>query len=387
MSSPTRQAGIAIGLLLSIGTSQPVTASAGPPDKAADLETTLSRFGCKSEHQLVTHEVTVRCSKPRIEELLPEIREQVPEIKAIPPMLLALAAENGVIVEAILRVSAMRSVVSAFANGDEGPIHLIGRITSYDVYGQNSEKKALEFFMDRKTYEQIDWPHFDVNNLAKVTREWYQEEPGSKDVPIATFKGTGTFTGSLTSKPDNSREMPATSSVVPPTEPQLRSGFRIPRPEFRNQPAVDERPADQSAQHDSQRPPDPQPQGQATIYKLVNASDVAVAPGRYVDTDIELRGMRCFYAQPGEFRCFGGSPALTVFLRRLMIDEAQKTIEERCGTIRNAEHHPGCVVAIRFRYSKGDIGQDRVAFYMPRTTIEADTAEIRWLPYVVRRRR
>jgi len=135
MSSPTRQAGIAIGLLLSIGTSQPITASAGPPDKAADLETTLSRFGCKSEHQLVTHEVTVRCSKPRIEELLPEIREQVPEIKAIPPMLLALAAENGVIVEAILRVSAMRSVVSAFANGDEGPIHLIGRITSYDVYG------------------------------------------------------------------------------------------------------------------------------------------------------------------------------------------------------------------------------------------------------------
>ncbi|MBV9584469.1 MAG: hypothetical protein JO213_06240, partial [Alphaproteobacteria bacterium] len=150
--------------------------------------------------------------------------------------------------------------------------------------------------------------------------------------------------------------------------------------------ALDENVA-QSAQHDSEPRPDVQPQQKEHIYSVVDASDVAVAPGKYVDTDIELRGMRCFYAQPGEFRCFGGSPTVTVFLHRLMVDQAQKTIEERCGTIRNAEHHPGCVVAIRFRYSNADVGQDRVAFYMPRTTIEADTAEVRWLPHVVRRRR
>jgi hypothetical protein len=128
------------------------------------LQTMLSRFGCKSEHRIASHEVTVTCNKPLIEELLPEIREIVPEVKAIPPFVFAMVGGNDVIVSAILQVSAIKTMQNAFANGDEGPVHVVGLVAFYDTYGNRAARKALEFYMNRDTYVVIKWDHFDPSN-------------------------------------------------------------------------------------------------------------------------------------------------------------------------------------------------------------------------------
>ena len=118
-------------------------------------------------------------------------------------------------------------------------------------------------------------------------------------------------------------------------------------------------------------------------YKIIeDPSDLSVAPRKYADRDIEVHRVRCFYADVNEFRCFGGTPLVTIFLGRLTSadgsGDGQKDIQELCDTIKKAENSRDCIVSLRFRFDTGQISEDRVAFYVPRTIIRADTAQVNW---------
>jgi len=114
-------------------------------------------------------------------------------------------------------------------------------------------------------------------------------------------------------------------------------------------------------------------------YKIIDdPSDLAVAPRKYVGINIELRRVRCFYADVNEYRCFGGMPPVTIFSRGLTSEGGQTDIQQSCDTIKKAEHSRDCVVSLRFRFEASDLDEDVVSFYMKRTVIKTDTAEVNW---------
>jgi hypothetical protein len=88
--------------------------------------------------------------------------------------------------------------------------------------------------MDRAAVLRIDWEHFDLSNLPKITRQWYQEQPSSKHIRIGTFKVEGPAAAESNkgiSAPSDRSDVESSSregprSAPPAASPPGSPGFR-----------------------------------------------------------------------------------------------------------------------------------------------------------------
>jgi hypothetical protein len=106
----------------------------------------------------------------------------------------------------------------------------------------------------------------------------------------------------------------------------------------------------------------------------VDAADLAIAPNKFLDKNIELNGLQCFYADKDEYRCL--SPHSSIILMIVVGDitpAAEKTkLENDCGRIKNLTL-PSCRRTLRMVPS--EVKHDSVDL-RDRTVVMALTAEV-----------
>lgn len=103
--------------------------------------------------------------------------------------------------------------------------------------------------------------------------------------------------------------------------------------------------------------------------RMVDASDLFIGSRKYLDQEIGLRAVKCYYADVGDYRCSpDGGTLLTVFARTVEPQEAQEFIEKNCDTLKKLSART-CLMNIRFRYSETDTKLDVVSGYQERRVI------------------
>ncbi len=82
-------------------------------------------------------------------------------------------------------------------------------------------------------------------------------------------------------------------------------------------------------------------------YKVADADDVHVAPRKFLNKPIELRGVRCFYADKDDYRCLTRSKLPTVVFSSSIGPSAEKdSLESDCGAIKKLIP-PACRKTVR----------------------------------------
>ena len=109
--------------------------------------------------------------------------------------------------------------------------------------------------------------------------------------------------------------------------------------------------------------------------RLVDPDDLYLAPRKYLGKLIELRDVKCFYADVSEYRCAPrrGRFTLTIFAKTVAPDKERDLLESECGTIRTIDG-PKCRKTIRFTLN--DFGADRVSGMEQRVIAQTLSLEI-----------
>jgi hypothetical protein len=83
-------------------------------------------------------------------------------------------------------------------------------------------------------------------------------------------------------------------------------------------------------------------------FKVVDPDDVHVAPRKFIGKPIELKNVRCFYADKNDYRCIAPSQRMvtTVFAKSIGPANERDAIESDCGAIKKLEA-PACRKTIR----------------------------------------
>lgn len=77
-------------------------------------------------------------------------------------------------------------------------------------------------------------------------------------------------------------------------------------------------------------------------FKVVDPDDIHVAPRKFLGKPIELRNVRCFYADKDDYRCVSSSNLTTViFAKSVEPSDAREALEADCGAIKKLSS-PGC---------------------------------------------
>lgn len=106
--------------------------------------------------------------------------------------------------------------------------------------------------------------------------------------------------------------------------------------------------------------------------------EIALAPRKYVGKPVEVRGLFCYYADVGDYRCNAvnqESPMAVVFAKAITPDAARQAIEANCDTAEKAIRSQRCRVTLRFSYDEDDVDQDLVGGSIDRIIVRPDTAE------------
>lgn len=99
-------------------------------------------------------------------------------------------------------------------------------------------------------------------------------------------------------------------------------------------------------------------------YKVADAEDLYVSPNKFKGKGVELRGMACFHADKGDYRCIArGGTTLAVFAKDVAPSDARAKLEDDCGQIKKASTG-ACRRNIRFVASEFD--SDTVSGYQKR---------------------
>ncbi|MBB4042005.1 hypothetical protein GGR34_003690 [Microvirga flocculans] len=114
---------------------------------------------------------------------------------------------------------------------------------------------------------------------------------------------------------------------------------------------------------------------QSTEYKVVDAADLSVSARKYADRDIEVRDVRCYYADIGDYRCVTRE-SVSIFAASIAPLEAETAIKDNCDAIKVALTSPKCRVALRFRYSAEQVGHDIISGYQKRTVIKTGMVRV-----------
>lgn len=117
-----------------------------------------------------------------------------------------------------------------------------------------------------------------------------------------------------------------------------------------------------------------QSQNSATTYKVVDPADLAIGSRKYLNRDIEVKAVQCYYADVNDFRCTTNE-LVSIFTPSITPEKAQKWIEEKCDQVKTAITSKSCSLRIRFRFSEDQVNQDVVSGYQKRTVIHPTSIE------------
>lgn len=117
-------------------------------------------------------------------------------------------------------------------------------------------------------------------------------------------------------------------------------------------------------------------------YKVVDPDDIHVAPDKFIRKPIELRGVRCFYADKDDYRCSAGSILPTVIFTDTIGPTREKDdIETNCGAIKKI-NSPACRKTIHVVPT--GYNEDSPNAFAKRIILKAQSIEI--VPSAKRRR-
>lgn len=109
-------------------------------------------------------------------------------------------------------------------------------------------------------------------------------------------------------------------------------------------------------------------------FKVVDPDDIHVAPRKFIGKPIEIRGVRCFYADKDDYRCITPSRLTTaVFGRSISPTIERDALEGDCGAIKRLES-PACRKTIRVVLT--DYSQDAPSAFAKRIVVTAPVIEI-----------
>jgi hypothetical protein len=112
----------------------------------------------------------------------------------------------------------------------------------------------------------------------------------------------------------------------------------------------------------------------ATDFKVVDPDDVHIAPGKFIGKPIEVRNVRCLYADRSDYRCVAPSRMGTVFfVKDVSPAAAKEALETDCGAIKNLNLSK-CRRVIHV--VPEDFHQDLTDGYSKRTVVTAKAIEV-----------
>jgi hypothetical protein len=109
-------------------------------------------------------------------------------------------------------------------------------------------------------------------------------------------------------------------------------------------------------------------------YKIVDPDDIHVAPSKFIGKPIELRNVKCFYADKDDYRCLTPSRLITtVFGASVGPDVERERLESDCGAIKKIDS-PACRRTIRI--VPLDFAEDAPTVLAKRIVVKAATIQI-----------
>lgn len=106
------------------------------------------------------------------------------------------------------------------------------------------------------------------------------------------------------------------------------------------------------------------------VVKMVDPSDLFVGTKKYLDREIGLRRIRCYYADVSDYRCTAPNAAVSVFSKSVAPKAAKDWIDQHCDTVKKAMTSSKCLMTIHFKYGADDVGTDLVSGFRQRMVIK-----------------
>jgi len=112
-------------------------------------------------------------------------------------------------------------------------------------------------------------------------------------------------------------------------------------------------------------------------FKAVAASELGIGSGKYLNRDLEVPSMRCYYADVADYRCITGPGGafVSVFASNLTPENLRKQVEDECDTLEKTRRSV-CSFTLRINYNADDVSKDLVSGYQQRTVVNLDKVEL-----------
>jgi hypothetical protein len=105
------------------------------------------------------------------------------------------------------------------------------------------------------------------------------------------------------------------------------------------------------------------------VAKVVDAADLGVGTRKYMNIELEVQGVKCYYADVEDYRCTAPEANVTFFTRKIIVATGTDYLEKYCDTLKRALQTDNCIVSIRFQYSSQEVEQDLISGFQERTVI------------------
>jgi len=108
----------------------------------------------------------------------------------------------------------------------------------------------------------------------------------------------------------------------------------------------------------------------APRFSVVDAADLGVGTRKYMNRDIEVRNVGCYYADVDDYRCVASvGIGVAIFAAAIQPAPAQEYVEKKCDTLSKSITQ-ACRLTVRFRYSQDDVHEDIISGFQKRTVIK-----------------
>lgn len=109
-------------------------------------------------------------------------------------------------------------------------------------------------------------------------------------------------------------------------------------------------------------------------YRVVDPGDIFVAYGKYLGKPIEVRNVRCYYADKDDYRCIAtGDNPVVFFAEDIEPATAREAIENDCGEVKKVVT-PACKRNIRL--TAENISDDLISGYQKRVDVRSSSLEV-----------
>lgn len=116
-------------------------------------------------------------------------------------------------------------------------------------------------------------------------------------------------------------------------------------------------------------PAAPAPETTAKTFKVVDVSDLYVGPNKYAGRDIEVRNLKCYFADKDDYRCIAPGTYVAIFTKTVEPALARQWMEDKCDQIKTAVTSSRCTFHLRFTYTSDDFDNDVVSGMQQRVVI------------------